>query len=33
MEADGELLGQGPFEVKIIPSALRVLVPDHNFKD
>lgn len=33
MEADGELLGQGPFEIKIIPSALRVLVPDHNFKD
>jgi YegS/Rv2252/BmrU family lipid kinase len=33
MEADGEFIGEGPFDIKIIPSALRVLVPDHNFKD
>lgn len=33
MEADGEFIGEGPFTIEVIPNALRVLVPDHNFKD
>ncbi len=33
MEADGELMGTGDFEMEVIPAALRVLVPSHNFKD
>jgi diacylglycerol kinase family enzyme len=27
MEADGEVMGTGPFEISLVPHALRVIIP------
>jgi len=27
MEADGDMMGTGPFEISLVPHALRVVIP------